>query len=107
MKYTLTEHEINEKGWWENYGKLRGVGYWSHPEDQEVSFTETEMNQLKGLEPIEEEVSKEDAFKEWYENNRIPADVSGSSVDHDQLVEWLGKHKEIVENFLDIFETSL
>jgi len=48
MKYVLTEQEINNKGYWDRYSELHGVGHYTTPDEREVSFTQEEYNFLIG-----------------------------------------------------------
>jgi hypothetical protein len=59
MKVTLTEAEINEKGWWERYSQLKGVDYYAKVADQEVTFTEEEYDILRGLKKMPEKLEGE------------------------------------------------
>ena len=55
MNITLTEQEINNKGWWENYCKMSGVDFYTTVKnDLEVKLTETEYGMLQGYKDIPE-----------------------------------------------------
>jgi hypothetical protein len=73
MKISITEKEINNKGYWDNYCKLRGMGYYSRVTDLELTFTEDEYDQLIWVKPIIEEVvftHEQEILKEMINNVR-------------------------------------
>lgn len=63
MRYVLTEKEINDKGWWENYCKLSGIDYYAKVTDSEVSYDQADYERLIGTRPIEEK--KESKFSRF------------------------------------------